>query len=361
MPPFNNITYIIDQLPASDGATNASARYPFRLITAADGGALLLDRPLDREQTDLYQFVVRACSPDGRCDAIVVRVHVTDVNDNSPTFLFPSLLSNDTVFVGLDFDLEDAVATITAVDPDAGENGLVIYEFLPAAEMSNTLSPDATSAENYFRLDETSGKIFPRCDILHPGTYALPVAAVDGGGRRAISILYVIVNATLTLGVGHGSGGRLSAVGSNGYLITAIIIGGTTCPLVALLLAAIGALAYRQDRHRHVSLPPPQASHDGIYFRKTSAQPSTATVTSANSVNAEYATLGRSRKLVPGGSKMVDERRLSLARSNIKMAAGLSSCDVCIRSNDEVRRAAACTVYYVLYLKHSIALFSAMN
>jgi hypothetical protein len=45
--------------------------------------------PLDREETSLYEISVLACDQGARCGYTLVRVRVSDENDNSPRFLLP--------------------------------------------------------------------------------------------------------------------------------------------------------------------------------------------------------------------------------------------------------------------------------
>lgn len=45
--------------------------------------------PLDREETSMYEIVVLACDQGARCGYTLVRVRVSDENDNSPRFILP--------------------------------------------------------------------------------------------------------------------------------------------------------------------------------------------------------------------------------------------------------------------------------
>jgi hypothetical protein len=335
-PPLNNIAYFLDAPESRDNNLTTLLPFPFHLADTASG-KISMNRPIDRELEDEFRFVVRACSPDRRCDAAAVRIVINDVNDNDPTFVFPGA-SNDTVLVGTDFYLDEVIVRLVAFDEDAGSNGLVGYELITAAHVVshanlNSSLPLPSAADSYFRLDESTGEIFSRCEILHPGMYVLPVAAVDGGGRRSISALYIIVNASLPVATGRRTGGRPSIAISSGRLTTVIIIAGTTCPVVALLLAAICIVTHRRERRGHTGPQGPPSPQDAIYFRKSLPPRSamstvTSSSTSPRTPSVEYATLGRAPKLVPSGSvgglRVAADRR-SLTRSTTNMATVLDA------------------------------------
>lgn len=52
-------------------------------------GQIVSRMPLDREETSLYEISVLACDQGARCGYTLVRVKVSDENDNSPRFLLP--------------------------------------------------------------------------------------------------------------------------------------------------------------------------------------------------------------------------------------------------------------------------------
>jgi len=52
-------------------------------------GEIISRMPLDREETSLYEISVLACDQGARCGFTLVRVRVSDENDNSPRFLLP--------------------------------------------------------------------------------------------------------------------------------------------------------------------------------------------------------------------------------------------------------------------------------
>lgn len=52
-------------------------------------GEIISRMPLDREETSMYEISVLACDQGARCGYTLVRVRVSDENDNSPRFLLP--------------------------------------------------------------------------------------------------------------------------------------------------------------------------------------------------------------------------------------------------------------------------------
>jgi protocadherin-16/23 len=106
----------------------------------------------------------------------MVKIQLTDVNDNRPTF-YPreynvSLREHSTSGAG-----SAPVVVVAATDPDSGRFGTVHYELVSAEP------PDD---EGLFRVDRRSGEIF----VTRPLTRAAPrhhlnVSASDGAGLRA--------------------------------------------------------------------------------------------------------------------------------------------------------------------------------
>lgn len=58
-------------------------------ITYLFVGEIVSRMPLDREETSLYEISVLACDQGAKCGYTLVRVRVSDENDNSPRFLLP--------------------------------------------------------------------------------------------------------------------------------------------------------------------------------------------------------------------------------------------------------------------------------
>ncbi|XP_072580991.1 protocadherin-23 [Vulpes vulpes] len=119
-------------------------------------GALRTRHTLDREARSQHTFraVARDCSVQGsRSTTVIIKVHVTDVNDNDPVweqnpfeiFLAPQAPTNQTT------------AVLTASDPDLGPNGTVVFSF---AETQSMFSIDKYTGEVQLQ-HHTSSEYFP--------------------------------------------------------------------------------------------------------------------------------------------------------------------------------------------------------
>ena len=152
-PEQNNIRYTIDY-----NSTNLSDRFS---IDAKTGDIMLLTT-LDREAMPVHEFTVLS-SDDGfpslTCTS-TVRITVTDINDNVPTFElehYPGYIK------------ENAVASVTRVradDPDLGQAGEVEYRLTLSGELP-------------FRIDSSTGEIFTteELDFETKHQYSFPVYA----------------------------------------------------------------------------------------------------------------------------------------------------------------------------------------
>lgn len=91
---------------------------------------MTLTSALDYETTPNFTLNIQARDTDGggnvKFATFTVYVTVTDVNDNTPTFS-QSLYTLD---VTEDTTPSSTVMTLSAVDPDGGNNGLVTYSII---------------------------------------------------------------------------------------------------------------------------------------------------------------------------------------------------------------------------------------
>lgn len=111
--PFNQMSFYFN---------SSRARRLFRIDP--DTGTIFTLRPLDRELRSVYLFIVGVQSDSLRSLATAqVKVTVDDVNDCTPTWVYPKLPGNDTVHVSFGFRLDEvALATLVAKDADDGDN-----------------------------------------------------------------------------------------------------------------------------------------------------------------------------------------------------------------------------------------------
>jgi len=116
--PYNNISFYVD---------SSHARRLFRIDP--DTGILYTLQPLDREVRSVYLFIVGVQSVS--LAKARVKVTVDDVNDCTPTWVFPKSHDNDTIHVSFGFGMDEvALATLIAEDADDGDNAKLRSVFL---------------------------------------------------------------------------------------------------------------------------------------------------------------------------------------------------------------------------------------
>lgn len=146
---------------------------------------LVLQQPLDREQSALQQLVLTAV--DGgdppKSGTAQISVRVVDTNDNPPTF------DRSTYTVSL---LENAppgtlVVKLNASDPDEGSNGDVIYSF-------GSYTPQ--KVRQLFSVDPHSGEVRVNgtLDYEEASSYEIYVQATDQGPVSLAGYCKVLVN-----------------------------------------------------------------------------------------------------------------------------------------------------------------------
>ncbi|XP_069349341.1 protocadherin-23 [Eulemur rufifrons] len=133
-----------------DEGPNGQTEY---FLTDEDSGAFTMDpvagtvrtsRTLDREARSQHTFraVARDCSTQGsRSTTVIIKVHVTDVNDNNPIWEQNPF----DVFLSPQSPINQTTAVLRADDPDLGPNGTVIFSF--------------SEPQSLFSIDKCTGEI----------------------------------------------------------------------------------------------------------------------------------------------------------------------------------------------------------
>ncbi|KAL5967778.1 Protocadherin gamma-B4 [Taenia solium] len=156
------------------------ANQDFRVT--ADGRVLVGRETLDRETTSMYLFtVVAADSGKPSLSATAqVQVHLGDINDNAPIWLFPPE-SNVVVNVTIHEPVGHQVALLRASDPDLGENGQVMFKIMHVSVLSNTAVTSDPRNDSQTEIELIKQEMFE----LDPSTGALyvsrPLRASDMG------------------------------------------------------------------------------------------------------------------------------------------------------------------------------------
>ncbi|XP_053179579.1 protocadherin alpha-3-like [Scomber japonicus] len=122
---------VSDKDGGSNGVTNCKVMgsVPFKLKSNYKNDySLVVDGPLDRENTSLYNVNITATDEGSPplSSIRVITVHVSDVNDNAPRFTEPVI----NVYVKENSPTGSVIYTVSAFDPDLDRNAKVTYTLL---------------------------------------------------------------------------------------------------------------------------------------------------------------------------------------------------------------------------------------
>uniref|UniRef100_A0A8C1UYM6 Protocadherin alpha subfamily C, 2 n=1 Tax=Cyprinus carpio TaxID=7962 RepID=A0A8C1UYM6_CYPCA len=134
---------VIDRDGGKNGVVNCvvSNKVPFKLETNYKNYySLVVDGPLDRERASEYNVTITA-TDEGTpplSSTSVITVHVSDVNDNAPRFPDPII----NVYVKENSQIGAVIHTVSAFDPDVGDNARITYSLessksVPVTSMIN--------------------------------------------------------------------------------------------------------------------------------------------------------------------------------------------------------------------------------
>ena len=175
MAPYNAFSYRLD-----------SGSNEFFFIEPTSG-AIFTKRVLDRESRDSYELTVEAISNTVaiKNDSAAVTISVLDINDNSPIFLFPVDLLNDTTRCFASLPVGEIVTTVRATDLDSGVNAELRYD---------AISGNFTG---YFTVESISGNVLLLSDMSEfiNNSFALTVRARDSGQPELFTTatLYILI------------------------------------------------------------------------------------------------------------------------------------------------------------------------
>lgn len=144
-------------------------------VTEDRNCALYLNSTLDFETEETYNIEVQLMSLQGfinkEFSVTHITIHVGDVNDNKPFFIFPNYAVSKKFYAGITSNapLGASVIQIKADDRDSGKLGKIKYTLLDSSD------------DNYFGIDPVSGiiktqRLFRSADNQ---TYPLTVKARD--------------------------------------------------------------------------------------------------------------------------------------------------------------------------------------
>uniref|UniRef100_A0A3B4WC05 Cadherin domain-containing protein n=1 Tax=Seriola lalandi dorsalis TaxID=1841481 RepID=A0A3B4WC05_SERLL len=132
---------VSDKDGGSNGAANCKVdgSVPFKLKSNYKNDySLVVDGPLDRENTSLYNVTITATDEGSPplSSIRVITVHVSDVNDNAPRFMEPVI----NVYVKENSPAGSVIYTINASDPDLDSNAKMTYTLLDSTAKNIPLS-----------------------------------------------------------------------------------------------------------------------------------------------------------------------------------------------------------------------------
>ncbi|XP_016305845.1 protocadherin alpha-2-like [Sinocyclocheilus anshuiensis] len=135
--------------------------------------SLVVDGPLDRERASEYNVTITA-TDEGTpplSSTSVITVHVSDVNDNAPRFPEPVI----NVYVKENSQIGAVIHTVSAFDPDVGDNARITYSLLESSK-----SGPVTSMIN---INSDSGDInsLQSFNYEDTKTFEFKVQATDSG------------------------------------------------------------------------------------------------------------------------------------------------------------------------------------
>ncbi|XP_052471543.1 protocadherin alpha-3 isoform X4 [Carassius gibelio] len=167
---------VIDRDGGKNGVVNCvvSNKVPFRLETNYKNSySLVVDKPLDRERASEYNVTITA-TDEGTpplSSTSVITIHVSDVNDNAPRFPEPVI----NVYVKENSQIGAVIHTVSAFDPDVGDNARITYSLVESSK-----SGPVTSMIN---INSDSGDIhsLQSFNYEETKTFEFKVQATDSG------------------------------------------------------------------------------------------------------------------------------------------------------------------------------------
>ncbi|CAH0559984.1 unnamed protein product [Brassicogethes aeneus] len=151
----------------------------------SDTGEICIKSDLDYETRNTYEFPVIAADRGGLSTTAIVKIQVTDVNDNRPAF-YPREYNVSLREGGGPSSATVPVVVVAATDPDSGKFGAVAYKIAAGNEAG------------LFRIDRNTGEIFvSRPSLLSTRSqpyHKLNISASDGGNLRSTNDAEVFIS-----------------------------------------------------------------------------------------------------------------------------------------------------------------------
>ncbi|XP_060904162.1 protocadherin alpha-2-like isoform X14 [Labrus mixtus] len=168
---------VSDKDGGNNGVTNCKVvgSVPFKLKSNYKNDySLVVDGPLDRENTSLYNVTITATDEGSPplSSVRVITVDVSDVNDNAPRFMEPVV----NVYVKENSPTGSVIYTISAFDPDLTNNAKLIYTLLDGY-------PRSIPTSSFVNINSETGDIVSLQSFNYEEltTFQFKVQATDSG------------------------------------------------------------------------------------------------------------------------------------------------------------------------------------
>ncbi|XP_049330062.1 protocadherin alpha-3-like [Astyanax mexicanus] len=167
---------VIDNDAGKNGqvSTNIIGSVPFKIQKSYKNYyTLLVNVPLDRESASQYNITIIA-TDEGippLSSRTIITVHVSDVNDNPPRFQEPVI----NVYVKENSQIGAAIHTVSAFDPDVGDNARITYSLVESSK--------STPGSSLVNINSDSGEIHSLQSFNYEelNTFQFKVQAIDSG------------------------------------------------------------------------------------------------------------------------------------------------------------------------------------
>ncbi|XP_041359153.1 protocadherin Fat 1-like isoform X2 [Gigantopelta aegis] len=170
------------QVYANDADSGMNARIMYSILTDTDDfsidlhtGMIKVKNTLDRERQKVYHLEIEAKDTGQKkrlSSTTLVTISLLDVNDNTPKFV-PETYN---IKVREDLPIGTVIMTLTAVDPDANDNGRITYKLVDGMDSK-------------FSLDKLTGtiRITEKLDYKEKQVFNITARAEDWGKPKLIS------------------------------------------------------------------------------------------------------------------------------------------------------------------------------
>ncbi|XP_051810276.1 protocadherin alpha-2-like isoform X9 [Acanthochromis polyacanthus] len=168
---------VSDKDGGNNGVTNCKVvgPAPFKLKSNYKNDySLVVDGPLDRENTSLYNVTITATDEGSPplSSIRIITVQVSDVNDNAPRFMEPVI----NVYVKENSPIGSVIYTVNAFDPDLDGNAKLTYKLLDS-------SPRNIPISSFLNIHSETGDIISLQSFNYEElkTFQFKVQATDSG------------------------------------------------------------------------------------------------------------------------------------------------------------------------------------